>query len=401
MQSDITLGTNTPEILARELPAALVLSAVLNVNPGNPLNQGGALGIRAKHLLAGSEAPASLVQVVMDDLADAERATRTRVYYLWDDRGHVQSRILDVQFDLPERAGFGSPDLETLHFALESGVQTVIVLVDREWGRIFVAHPGYALELQRFENVMEDDYTFLEHDVGGAVRARLEGTDPHHDMSRRLLRRDTDNDRLPDKRAQQDLLFHNALIAQLLQLRQTTPFECLLIAGPPEARAELRAELTPGLKRLLPSRPVERPHSGEFAVAGNASAAAVFEAGRVALERAEQDAEQGLLSEARERGVRGPAETLQAAQEGRVSQMFVGGDGSDLLVWQDETGYVFGTLPDGGVSPLNGQSVRQTSLRAVLPELRERFGLQLRFLKPQRAEVLGGEMGGLAGLLRY
>ena len=401
MQSDIILGINTPEILARELPAALVLSAVLNVNPGSPLNQGGALGIRAKHLLAGSEAPASLAQVFMDDLADAERATRTRVYYLWDDRGHVQSRVLDVQFDLPERARFGSPDFETLHFALESGVQTVIVLVDREWGRIFVAHPGYALELQRFENVMEDDYTFLEHDVGGPVRARLEGTDPHRDMSRRLLRRDTDNDRLPDKRAQQDLLFHNALIAQLLQLRQTAPFECLLIAGPPEARAELRAELTPGLKRLLPSRPDERPHAGEFAVAGDATAAAVFEAGKVALELAEQDAEQGLLSEARERGVRGPAGTLQAVQEGRVSQMFVGGDGSELPVWQDETGYVFGVVPEGGVSPLNGQSVRQTSLRGVLPELRERFGLQVRFLKPPLAEVLGGEMGGLAGLLRY
>jgi hypothetical protein len=401
MQSNIILGTNAPEILARELPAALVLSVVMNVNPGSPLNQGGALSVRAKHLLAGSEAPASLAQVVMDDLAEAERATRTRLYYLWDDRGHVQSRVLDVQFDLPERAGFGSPDLETLHFVLESGVQTAIILVDREWGRIFVAHPGYALELQRFENVMEDDYTFLEHDVGGPVRARLEGTDPHRDMSRRLLQRDTDNDRLPDKRAQQDLLFHNALIAQLLQLRQTIPFECLLIAGPPEARAELRAELTPGLKRLLPSGPDERAHAGEFAVAGDATAAAVFEASGEVLELAEQDAEQTLLSEARERGVRGAAATLQAAQEGRVSQLLVGGDGSELPVWQDETGYVFGVIPDGGVSPLDGQSVRQTSLRAVLPELRERFGLQVRFLKAQQGEVLGSEMDGLAGFLRY
>ena len=406
MQSDIILSHTTPEILARELPAALVLSAILNVNPASASNQGGGLKLRARHLLADSRAPAALVQAIMDDLAGAERTTRTRVYYLWDDHGHLQSRILDTQLELPERAGFGPPDLETLHFALESGSYTAIVLVDREWGRIFMAHPGYTLELQRFENVMEDDYTFLEHDVGGAVRARLEGTDPHHDMSRRLLQRDSDNGRLPAKQAQQDLLFDNALIAQLLQVRQEIPFERLLIAGPKEARATLRAELTPGLKRLLPSGPmgaaaVERAHAGEFAVAGDATAVVVFEAGRAALELAEQDTEQALLSEARERGVRSPAETLRAAQEGRVSQILVGGDGSELIVWQDATGYVFGMTPDGGLSPLNGQPVRLTSLRAVLPGLRERFGLHVRFLKAPQAEKLNAEMGGLAGLLRY
>ena len=402
MHSNIILSHITPEILARELPAALVLSAVLNVNPANAFNQGGGLRLRARHLLADSQAPATLVQAIIDDLAGAERTTRTRAYYLWDDHDHIQSRILDTQLELPERAGFGPPDLETLHFALESGSHTAIVLVDREWGRIFMAHPGYTLELQRFENVMEDDYTFLEHDVRGAVRARLEGTDPHRDMSRRLLQRDTDNDRLPVKQAQQDLLFDNALIAQLLQVRQKIPFERLLIAGPPDARATLRAELTPGLKRLLPSGPVgERAHAGEFSVAGNATAVTVFEAGRAALELAEQNTEQSLLSKVRERGVRGRADTLQAAQEGRVSQMLVGGDGSELPVWQDATGYIFGINPDGGLSPLNGQPVRLTSLRAVLPELRERFGLQLRFLKAAQAEMLVTEMGGLAGFLRY
>ncbi|MGY2895725.1 hypothetical protein [Deinococcus sp. UYEF24] len=401
-QSNIILGTTTPEVLARELPAALILSVVLNVNPASSINQGGALSVRTKHLLAGLEAPAVLVQAIMDNLADAERTTRTRVYYLWDDHGHLQSRVLDTQLELPERAGFGPPDLETLHFALDSSVHTAIVLVDREWGRIFMAHPGYTLELQRFENVMEDDYTFLEHDVGGPVRARLEDTDPHRDMSRRLLQRDTDNDRLPAKQAQQDVLFDNALIAQLLQLRQEIPFERLLIAGPSEARATLRAELTPGLKRLLPSGQAgERAHAGEFAVAGDATAVVVFEAGRAALELAEQDAEQALLSEVRERGVRGPDETLQAAQEGRVSQVLVGGDGSELPVWQDATGYVFGLFPDGGRSALNGQSVRLTTLRAVLPELRERFGLQVRFLTAPQAETLETEMGGLAGFLRY
>lgn len=402
MQSDIVLGATTPEVLARDLPAALVLSAVLNVNPASPVNQDGALGVRARRLLAGSGAPAALVQAVLDDLSDAERTTRTRVYFLWDDHGHLVSRILDTWLDLPERAGFGSPDLETLHFALESGVHTAIVLVDREWGRTFMAHPGYALELQRFENVMENDSTFFEHDPVGPVRANLEGTDPRQDSGRRRLRQDTDHDRLTDRAAQQDLLFYNALVARLLQLRQKIPFERLLIAGPPEARAAFRAELTPGLRRLLPSGTEgERAHAGEFAVAGDAAAAAVFAAATEALQMAENDAEVTLLSEIRERGVRGPAETLQAAQEGRVSLLLVGGDGSKVPVWQDTTGYVYGTFPDGGLSPLNGLAVQTTSFRAVLPELRERFGLQVRFLNAQQARGLGTEMGGLAGQLRY
>ena len=393
MQANLTLNNDITAILKQELPKNQVLSVVLDVNPASPANQGGNVNTRAKHLMKDLEASDLLTQTVLDDLGEAKHSTRTRVYFLWDEHGHVKQRILDTPLEIPERAVFGEPNLEPLRFAIESNPQTVIALIDREWGRLFRIQYGEITELRRLENVLEhNNDAFREHPPQGQVHSQLDDTAPHHDSGRRLLSRNTDNDRTQDHLEHQDKIFHKSLVKQLVFLHQANPFERLLLAGTTEARVSLKRELPNDLEKLL---------CGEFVVPGDASPAVVFEAAKQALVLVEVTDENTLLEQVREHGVRGLAETLKAVQEGRIYQLLVPGDGSSLNVWRDTEGYVFGEYPEQGQSTLTGFSIEGKSLRDVLPELRERFGLRTRFLAGEHAQELESEMGGLAGLARY
>lgn len=314
MQTDLpldqlVLDNTTTKRLECDLPAIGVLSVVLNVNPSSDANQGDGLRLRARALIGPLNAPDILVQSVMDNLHQAQRTGRTRAYFLWEERQHLKQCFVDAQVVLPESAYFGAPNLEPLHFALESGQRVAIVLVDSEWGRVFSVYLGGIRELFRLENVTENDDSFREHLAQGNVHMALEDTDPHRDSGKRLLSRDNDNDQLGNRAARQDQRFYKAIAARLGHLNQVGAFERLIVAGSERARASMIRELSPALKQA---------YSGEVLARGDAHAGTLLEQAREALDRAEDVTEQMLLDEAKERGVHGLAATLKAAQEGRV-----------------------------------------------------------------------------------
>jgi hypothetical protein len=347
--------------LSSELPSENVLSVVCVVNPGTALNQGGAMRIRIKKLLTELEIPEPLSEFVMADLTEAGHTTRTRAYFLWDEHGHLQRRVVDVQLELPESASYGTPNFEPLNAVLAANPQTMIVLVDHDWGRLFNVRLGEIREL---------------HDVlakGG----------------RREFARNFDDNQYVEH---QDQVFWNKVVAQLTKLRQSGALEQLLIAGPPELRESLKAELTSDLKGVL---------VGEFKIPGDASAAQVLEAAQSALETAISNADEAALEAARARGVSGAELTLTAVQEGSVYELLVAGDGSSTPVWSDAQGYVFGAYPAQGISTLTGGAVEGKELRDVIGGLRANFGLKVRFLKGEMGQQLETEMGGLAGLQRH
>jgi hypothetical protein len=355
------LDEQTVGLLARELPTDQVLSVICVVNPGTAINQGGAMRIRIKKLLTQLEIPEAFSEFVMADLTEAGHTTRTRAYFVWDEHGHLQRRVVDVQLELPESVHYGAPDLEPLNAVLSASPQTVIVLVDHDWGRMFNVRLGEIREL---------------HDVlakGG-----------HRDFARNI----DDNQYVEHH----DQVFWNKVVEQLTHLRQAGSLEQLLIAGPQELRESLKAELTSDLTGVL---------VGEFKVPGDASAAQVFEAAQEALELAVGNADQAALESVRERGVSGLEMTLTAVQEGSVYELLVVGDGSSTPVWRDTQGYVFGAYPDQGISTLTGEGVEGTQLRDVIGNLRENFGLRVRFLQGEMGQQLETEMGGLAGLQRH
>ncbi|GAA4000924.1 hypothetical protein GCM10022631_09530 [Deinococcus rubellus] len=62
---------------------------------------------------------------------------------------------------------------------------------------------------------------------------------------------------------------------------------------------------------------------------------------------------------------------------------------------------MYAEVPAQGISPLTGGSLTERALRDVLPLLRERYGVHVRFLTGPRAERLDSHLGGLAGVLRF
>ncbi|AZI44210.1 hypothetical protein EHF33_15015 [Deinococcus psychrotolerans] len=376
------LGNATLTLLEPALPAQNVLSIVLDVNPGSALNQDGSLHIRTQHLLDAVAAPAALAAAVMNDLDDAQRRTRTRLSFLWDEHGHVQRQTVDTQLQLDETSRYGTPDLEPLHFALESSARVLLAVIDDEWGRLLSVHLGEITELYRLENVLGTTDTFRIHVVPTPEAHSLQS----------VAEQSPRNAPVQHQSAQQGGRFHHALMAQVQRLYQVGAFEQLLIGGSVLGRAEFRAELGPDLRGTI---------AGEFATPGDATAAELFTAAQTALLVMEDHLETAVLDEALESGVHGGASTLEAVQEGRVAQLLVSGDGSAQRVWQDTSGQVYAQAPASGVSPLTGGGVSERNLREVLPLLRERYGVHVRFLTAARAQRLDTQMGGLAGVLRY
>ncbi len=359
MLSPQPFDQNTLTMLESELPKNDLLTVVCCVNPANAINQGGALRIRIKNFLATLDAPDKLKNAVMDDLTLAQKQTKTRAYYLWDEHGHIQSKTIDAELELPEVASFGAPDLEPLHFGLEANPLTAIVLVDREWRRLLTVRLG---EIQELHSPLEADKTSV-------------------------LGRDTDKNQ---REVHDDQVFWRDLIERVLDLQRTDGFEQLLIAGPPEVRSGLLEQLPKSLSTML---------VGEFVVQGDATPAHILEAAQATLQEASHTAGETALGKVLERGVQGLENTLTALQEGRVYELLVSGNGSGVPVWRDTQGYVFATYPAQGISPLTGLGVEGTDLRQVLGELRQRFGLKVHFLHDDLALRLETEIGGLGGLL--
>lgn len=348
--------------LSNELPTDQVLNVICVVNPASALNQGGAMRIRIKNLLTELEVSTALSDFVMADLTEAGHTTRTRAYFVWDEHGHLQRRVVDVQLELPESASYGAPDLEPLNAVLASSPRNVIVLVDHDWGRLFSVRLG---EIREIHDALA---------AGGGRREAAHNTDDNQYVEH------------------QDQVFWNKIIEQLTKLRQSGTLEQLLIAGPPELRESLKAQLPADLTGAL---------VGEFKVPGDASAAHVLEAAQAALEMAVSNADEAALEAVRARGVSGAELTLTAVQEGSVYEILVAGDGSSTPVWRDTQGYVFGVYPDQGISTLTGGGVEGKQLRDVIGGLRENFGLKVRYLQGEIAQQLEAEMGGLAGLQRH
>ena len=381
--------------LEETLPQQQVLSAIFNVDPHRAENHGSGLMTRARNAFKTVAAPESLLQTVLDDLPNARvEGGRSRAYFLWDEHGHVRGQALEIPLMLPEKVHFGAPEFSPLEFALQARPRTAMVLIDREWGRIFEVNLGRISELKRLENVLDGRH-FLERDISESIaKTERQHTDPHEDSQRRLLERNNDFEMLARNLADQDRRFVNAVARALEAIWHEQDFERLIIAGSFEAIAALQAQLPVELQQFL---------AGEFQCRGNTPVSQVLAKAHTALEQAQTVFELNLIAQAHQDGVRGTVETLEVLQEGRVHHLLVPFDGANIPVWR-ETGpnpYLFGQYPPQGQSPLSGQAVERVALRDVLLELRDRFGLKVSLLEGDAAHRLELEMGGLAGLLRH
>ena len=398
MQRFTTLTQESLAQVQATLPRGDVLTIIVNTNHGLQENAGNAPLSRTRNAIKAVAAPSGLSDAILSDLqGDDQTGGKSRLYYAAE---NLEPLVFHVDFDLIDACRFGAPDFEPLFRLLEANPPTAIAIVDQERGRLFIRRLGEFTEHRRLENALEEGAgspKFREKPVtaGQDLRQAHDNNSPNLDTN---SKRDSGNagyDQWELRAQHQEGQFYRDIGEQLERWRLDGQFERLIVAGPVKAVSHFR--------ELLP-KPLAAVYAGEFPVEASAPVAQVLAAAIPCLEQANLTADRKRLDLARETGVRGPEATLVAVQEGRVFELLVANDARYLNVWRDtdlDSGMILATFPTNGQAPVSGQPVEALTLRDVLPDLRERYGLKVNYLTGDNAETLLGEFGGLAGLTRY
>jgi peptide subunit release factor 1 (eRF1) len=165
----------------------------------------------------------------------------------------------------------------------------------------------------------------------------------------------------------------------------------LILAGPEERTAAFRAVL-PQAVRSLVTETVHLPVK--------ASEGEVMKRISAVEARIEREQEKRALAAARERGVRGPENTLKALQEGRLHRLLAPWPLEGDVSWCDVCALA---APDASNEncPYCGGPARMRTLAGLIPDLAAARRTRVEFVRGENAEILKEEFGGLAGLVRF
>ena len=369
-----------------------VLSVYLSVNARYPENQGQAYKVRLRDALEELEVPEEIAERIRGSIDDqVHQGARTVVFFAAED-GLFER--YDLQLDLPEAYRFGEPYLAPLVLALDEQESYGVALVDAEEFRFFVSAP--------MENPSESS--------GGASSGFFREVDlkPSQPYPRGGGTREAD----PAGRTHQSNVyrFHKEMGELTQKLVNQDNVKNLIIAGPKER--------TSGYRETLPE-PVKEKVVAEENVATNAPEAEIVEQFEAIQDRAEREREDGLIEKARENGVRGVKDTVEALQEGRVFHLIALYDLEGEIRWCDHDELAITDVAQEEC-PFCGRQTRVRSLTDVLIDLATNRGARLEYVRARdelgetpnediekqrerkdAADVLREDFEGLAGLLRY
>ena len=373
-----------------------VLSVYLSVNAGIPENQGQAYKVRLKDALREmEEMPEELAARVRESVeSQVHQHARTVIFFAAEDRLFER---YDLQLDIPEAYRFGEPYLAPLVLALDEHESYGVALVEAEEFRFFVSAP--------IGNLAEggdgsSSGFFREVDL------KPQGLYPVGGGS-------TDMD--PAGHTQQSHIhrFFKQAGEATQKLVARDNVKNLIIAGTKERTSEFRETLP---------EPVKEKVVAEGRVAVNAPEGEIMEQFEEIQQQAERAREDGLIEQARENGVRGVKDTVEALQEGRVYHLVALYDLEGEIRWCDHDELAITDIAREEC-PFCGRDTRVRPLTDVLIDLSTARGARLEYVRvrgdrddfgetpnedveKQRnrqdaAAVLREEFEGLAGLLRY
>jgi len=367
-----------------------MLSVYLSVNARYPENQGEAYKVRLKDALGNVEAPEGLAAQIRDSVDDQTRPrARTLVFFAAED-GLFER--YELQVDVPEAVRFGEPYLAPLVLALDEHEPYGVALLDAERFRFFVSAP------------MGDPSGGSEGSGSGFFReldASPGSPGPRSGMDQESQSRRTE--------ANVHKWF-NELGELTRKLAFQNGVRHLILAGPKERTSEFRKGLPQEIQERVVAEeniPSEAPEKG------------FFDRLEAVYERAEKEREMALISEARERGVRGVKDTVEALREGRVYHLIAVWGLEGEVRWSDAEGLAIMDITREE-SPYSGEPTRVRPLMDVLLDLAAERGARVELVRgedevagtpsedaQQEREpedtvgILREEFEGLAGLLRY
>jgi peptide subunit release factor 1 (eRF1) len=300
----------------------------------------------------------------------------------------------DLQLDLPEACRFGEPYLAPLVLALDEHESYGVALVDAEEFRFFVSAP-MGSPAEGSEGASSG--FFKEADLNPSEPYPRGGGTREADPAFR-------------KHEANVYRFHKEMGELMQKLVDRNNVKNLIIAGPKERTSDFREALP---------EPVKERVVAEEAVATNAPESEIIEQFEEIQQKAEREREDGLIEQAREKGVRGVKDTIEALQEGRVFHLIALWDLEGEIRWCDHDELAITNIAQEEC-PFCGRDTRVRPLADVLIDLATARGARLEYVRARNevaetpnedvesqrnresaADILREEFEGLAGLLRY
>ena len=352
-----------------------VFSAYLNVNADHPENQRRAYLVRLRDGMNDEGVPEGLQHRIRDYVdEDTHPGARTLVIFAAEDD---LFEVYRLQVDAPESFRWGDPFVAPLTLVLDEYEPYGAAVLDGERFRYFVVSP---LSSAHGEEEIKAN-GFREVDV-----------DPSEPYPRGGGSTDLD----PAGRKHEANI--HSFYKELGELTRNVTFregvQRLILAGPRERTAEFR--------RTLPNELHDRVVAEEHIDMG-APEGEILDSLEAIRERAEHEREKALLDSIRERGVRGPDETVAALQEeNRVYHLAVLWELEAEIRWCDNDQLA---IRDATAEecPFCGQKTRVRRLTDVLIDLAAARGARLDFMlgENENTDALRDEFGGIAGLTRF
>ena len=367
-----------------------VLSVYLSVNARYPENQGQAYKVRLRDALEEMEVPDELAERVREAVEEeVHPRARTLVFFAAED-GLFERYGLQV--NLPEAYRFGEPYLAPLVLALDEHEPYGVALFDAERFRFFVSAP--------------------REEPGKGSHGATSGFFREVDIrpSRPYPRGGMDFEPVSRRTEANVHKWYNELGKLTRQLAFQDNVRHLILAGPKERTADFRSRLPEEIKERVVAEehiPSEAPEKG------------FFDRLETVHERAENERKADLVAQARENGVRGVKDTVEALQEGRVHHLIALWGLEGELRWCDHDELAITDITQEEC-PFCGRRTRVRPLIDVLVDLATARNARLEFVRAQNevaetpnedmreernqeeiADILREEFDGLVGLLRY
>jgi hypothetical protein len=350
-----------------------VFSAYVSVNAAMPENQKRAYLVRMRDAMNDLGVPEEVQSQVREHTeAETHPGARTLVLFAAED-GFLEDYRLHV--DLPESFRWGDPNVAPLTLVMDEYEPYGAAVLDAERFRYFVVSP-----LARPEEGEEARANgFREVDVHPSQPYPRGGTDfePASRRTEAHVHR-----------------FYNELGKLTRDITFREGVRRLILAGPRERTAEFR--------RVLPNELKDRVVAEEHVDLG-APEGELIDRLEAIREQAEHEREKELLAEIRERGVRGPDETIAALQEeNRVYHLAALWDLEGEIRWCDNDHLAIRDIT-AEECPFCGRKTRLRPLVDVLVDLAAARGARLDFMlgENERTDTLREEFGGIAGLTRF
>src|SRR5829696_2238326 len=352
-----------------------ILSAYMSVNADIPENQRRAYLVRLRDAMNEEGVPEELQRRVRD-CTEEETHPEARTLAIFADEDDL-FEIYRLQVDVPESFRWGDPYVAPLTLVLDEYEPYGAAVLDAERFRYFVVSP---LSSAHGEEEMKAN-GFREVDV--------HPSEPHPRGGG-----STDLDPAGRKHQAHVHSFYKEVGELARDITFQEDVQRVILAGPKERTAEFR--------RTLPNDLRERVVAEEHVDLG-APEGELLDRLEAIRERAEHEREKELLDEIRERGVRGPDETIAALQEeNRVYHLAALWELEAEIRWCDNDQLA---IRDATAEecPFCSQKTRVRPLTDVLVDLAAARGARLDFMlgENENTDVLRDEFGGIAGLTRF